>query len=129
MNDSKIKTMPTSGQMANVGFMVAGAITKTLESSNITSEQLKNFTQENANEISSRIIRDWFKLSEEKWFDEKKKNSLFWKKFFGIENVWSSVAIPAMDAKFKRIEFCPKFVTCEQIFEAYAKCFGKDKVW
>ncbi len=127
MNDSK--TTPTAGQMTNAGFMIATAVVKTLESSNITSGQLKNFKQEDANTIASKIIRDHFSLIEQRWFKEKKKNSLFWKKFFNIEIDWSEITIPPLDGKFKRIEFCPKNVTRDELFKKYAETFGKDQIW
>jgi len=125
MNDSTDLTKgPSPGQIGQAGMMVAGATIRALEASNVNSVQLKNFTQDDANEIGTRIVREFFNIAEEKWFEEKKKISLFFKKFFKINVDWTKISIPTFDPKFKRIDCVPKELTCDQIFAAYDKTFG-----
>ncbi len=126
MNDPKTTT-PTpasAGQMAQAGFMIARASIGVFESSNISSDVLTNLSEEDVKNISSKIVREILNLTEEKWFVEKKKISLFFKKFFKIDIDWSKVTIPSLDAKLKRIEYCPAGLTEDQIFEAYSNLFG-----
>jgi hypothetical protein len=119
----------TPAQMAQTGFMVAIGVTKALSKSNATFDQLQNLTQEEADKLGAEVLMNHFKLIEEKWFDQKKHISLFWKKFFNHEVDWSQLTIKVFNSKFKRLELSIAKFSCQQILDAYTKEYGKDKVY
>lgn len=63
------------------------------------------------------------------WEEQKQQISKFYLECFNITVDWVIVVIPTAVVGFKRLELILADLTEDQIFDAYAKKFGKDKVW
>ena len=137
MNDKKdVITYASVAQCAQLVFAIAQPIAKLLDgqiSSDLVqkiisapeeSTELKQIIEE----ITTRI----FQIKTDPWKREKEKIEKFYAECFGIKTIdWINTPIPVTDiAGMNRLEFIPGTrITEDQIFEAYAKKFGKDTVW
>lgn len=63
------------------------------------------------------------------WEEQKQQISKFYLECLNITVDWVTVVIPAAAVDFKRLELILADLTEDEIFDAYAKKFGKDKVW
>ena len=61
--------------------------------------------------------------------EEKEKISKFYQECFGIKVDWRGITIPTGPARLKHLELILEELTEDQIFEAYARSLGEEKVW
>ena len=109
MNDNKEKEA-TGAQYAQFGLMISLRTTKTLGEKNFSfdaMQQLLGDPDKPVDSIVDKVVRE----------------------IFGIKVDWKGIAIPTGPAEFKHLELILKELTEDQIYNAYAKKFGKDKVW
>jgi len=131
MNDNKEKEA-TGAQYAQFGLMVSLRTTKTLGEKNFSfdaMQQLLGDPDKPVDSIVDKVVREIFGINFDKWVREKEKISKFYEVCFGIKVDWKGIVIPTGPAEFNHLELILKELTEDQIYNAYAKKFGKDKVW
>ncbi len=121
------------GQLSAVGFKIAGTVTRILgDSRKLSFEDANHLVLSPEHEIeklTEKFCEEIFGIKANQWTEEKKRIEVFYKKFFGRTIDWTKVTLPEKVDAFKRIEYIFADITCNQVFEAYAKKFGKDSVW
>jgi len=126
MKDEKVKP-PTPLMLAQLGFVISQQTLKTLG--------------ESEKELSFEAVQMMISSHEEsktlRELVEKNVMSVFgiildiWKECLGIEVPFDKLGIPEAGADMKVLDYSPsvKTISTQKIFDAYAKKFGKDKVY
>lgn len=128
MDDAK---NPASGaQNARLGLTITNGVIDAIDgkfNSDELQQILKNedFIRNSSKEIVSMLLN----IPIDHWADQKKKIERFYKSIFNHTINWSLVKLPAKDEEFDYLEYVLVKLTEDDIFNAYAKKFGKDSVW
>jgi len=128
MNDAKI--FATGGQNARLGLIITGGVINAIDGYFTVEEmqeilQNETFIRESTKEIVSKLLGIQLDL----WADQKKKIERFYKSIFNHTIDWSKVKLPVKVTGFDSLEYVLPRLTENDIFNAYAKKFGKDAVW
>lgn len=141
MNDSKKKNQvvcvqidePTGLMGTQFALNIAQGVLDAIEEAGVTKSQMFGWDQKDLRLLSKRITKKFLGLVNTKkndpWSDQKKKVERFYKSIFNFTIDWSKVKLPVKVAGFDYLEYVLPKLTEDDIFNAYAKKFGKDKVW
>src|SRR3989338_1973923 len=123
MNDSTIKQEQPAGLMGTqFALNVSQGVVKALEEGNATKNQVQQwiFDQKTVEEIAKNITREILGLTADPWIEEKKRNEVFYKKYFNNRAIdWSKISLPAKNEKMNRLEPIFSDITEDEEFEAY----------
>lgn len=128
MNDAKI--LASGGQNARLGLTITNGVIDAVDGHFTVDEMqeiLKNetFIRESTKEIVSKLLG----IPLDPWADQKKKIERFYKSIFNFNIDWSKIMIYQKVEGFDSLEYVSRKLTEDDIFNAYAKKFGKDSVW
>lgn len=128
MNDAK--TLASGGQNARLGLIITNGVIDAVDGHFTVDEMqeiLKNetFIRESTKEIVSKLLG----IPLDPWSDQKKKIDRFYKSIFSFTIDWSKIMIYQKIEGFDSLEYVSHKLTEDDIFNAYAKKFGKDSVW
>jgi hypothetical protein len=128
MNDAKI--LASGGQNARLGLIITNGVIDAVDGHFTIDEMqeiLKNetFIRESTKEIISKLLA----IPIDPWSDQKKKIERFYKSVFSFTIDWSKIMVPRKVEGFDSLEYVSRKLTEDDIFNAYAKKFGKDSVW
>lgn len=105
---------------------LAGVIVDYLAS--ILSLQQVQYWLGHKDELKKKLA-EVFSVMPDTWEEQKQQISKFYLECFNITVDWVTVVIPTAAVDFKRLELILENLTEDEIFDAYAKKFGKDKVY
>lgn len=141
MNDSKKKNQvakvqvdePTGLMGTQFALNIAQGVLDAIEEAEVTKSQMLSWDQKELRLLSKKATQKFLGLVSRKkdglWAEEKLKIEKFYKEYFNRTVDWSMIALPAKSDLFKKIEYIFADITEDQILEAYAKKFGRDKVY
>ena len=122
----------TPGQLVEIGFKIAGTVTRILSESGKISFKTGNHLilspEHEVEKITKNFCKDFFGIVIDPWAEEKRRIEVFYKKFFDLIIDWSLISVP-IKGIMNRLDVAFGTITEDQYFEAYAKKFGKDNVW
>ncbi|HUC88549.1 MAG TPA: hypothetical protein VMR49_00775 [Candidatus Paceibacterota bacterium] len=128
MNDAKI--LASGAQYARLGLTISNGVIDAVDGHftvNEMQEILKNETL--IRNCTSKIVSELLAVPIDPWADQKKKIERFYKSIFNLTIDWSAVPLPTKVEGFDFLEYMAIKLTEDDIFNAYAKKFGKDAVW
>ena len=135
MKDEK-EPLATGAQYAQFGLAISLRVVKTLGESgkNFTVKEIQQMISDpdkksEVEEIADRIAREILNIKVDPWTREKEKISKFWKECFSFDVPWDKLTVPDAPVDMKMFDLAPQKFSVQQIFDAYAKRFGKDKVY
>lgn len=143
MNDSESKKQiakmqqaqsdePTGLMGTQVALNIAQGVIDAMNEASVTKSQILSWDQQELRAIAKRATQKILGLAGKKekdlWFEEKMKIEKFYKEYFNRIIDWSLVSLPQKSDLFKKIEYIFADITEDQILEAYAKKFGKEKM-
>ena len=128
MNDAK--TLASGGQNARLGLTIANGVIDAVDGHFTIDEMqeiLKNetFIRDSTKEIVSKLLS----ITLDPWADQKKKIERFYKSIFNFTIDWSKIMLAEKIEGFDFLEYVLAKLAEDDIFNAYAKKFGKDAVW
>lgn len=144
MNDSESKKQiakmqqaqsdePTGLMGTQVALNIAQGVIDAMNEASVTKSQILSWDQQELRAIAKRATQKILGLAGKKekdlWFEEKMKIEKFYKEYFNRTIDWSMFVLPAKSDIFKKIEYIFADITEDQILEAYAKKFGRDKMY
>ncbi len=74
-------------------------------------------------------LAEVFSIIPDVWDEQKQQISKFYLECLNIAVDWNDIVIPAATDDFRRLELILENLTEDEIFDAYANKFGKDKVY
>lgn len=138
MNDSKKNDQltdhrPTGLMGTQCALNIAQGVLDAMEEAEVTKVQMLSWGQKELRLLSKRAAQKFLGLVNKRkdsiWAEEKSKIEKFYKEYFGRTINWSLVSLPAKSDVFKKIEYIFADMTEDQILQAYAKKFGRDKMY
>ncbi len=122
---------PASGaQYARLGLTISNGVIDAIDGNFISEEMqqiLKNETF--IREATKKIVSELLSIQIDLWSDQKTKIERFYKSCFQISVDWSKVLFPEKVGNVNFLEYVLECITEDDVFNSYAKKFGKDKVW
>lgn len=128
MNDAKI--LASGGQNARLGLIITNGVIDAVDGHFTIDEMqeiLKNETL--IRSCTTKIVSELMAIPLDLWSDQKKKIDRFYKSIFSFTIDWSKIMIYQKVEGFDSLEYVSCKLTEDDIFNAYAKKFGKDSVW
>lgn len=128
------KEMATGGQYAQLGLLLSTAAVEILELSDLSKTEMQQYLTPPNNgtvkEIAQALVSQMLDIKISIWKREQQKVSLFMKEYFNYDVDWSTFNL-SIDAfnEFPHIECIPASLTPDDVFNAYARKFGKDKTY
>jgi len=138
MNDLKKNDQLTDqGHTGLMGIQFVLNITQgvldAIEEAQVTRTKILEWDQKELRLLSKKATQKFLGLVTRKrddpWIEEKLKIEKFYKEYFNRVIDWSMVFFPAKSGIFKKIEYIFVDITEDQILKAYARKFGKDKMY
>ena len=126
------KRNATPGQLSAVGFKIAGTVVRVLGEGNFGFEEANRLilNDEKALEkLTEKFCEEIFGIKADQWTEEKRRIEKFYKKFFDRTIDWSKISLPTKKEGMNKLEVIFSDITEDEIYNAYAKQFGKDSVW
>lgn len=124
---------PTGLMGTQVALNIAQGAIDAFEEAGVTKSQILGWDQKELRLLSKKATQKFLGLVNRKkdglWAEEKLKIEKFYKEYFNRTIDWSLVILPAKSDLFKKIEYIFADITEDQILKAYAKKFGKDKMY
>ena len=124
-------TNPASGaQYARLGLTISNGVIDAVDGHFTTEEMqqvLKNETF--IREATKKIVSELLNIKIDPWADQKTKIERFYKSCFQLSVDWSKVLLPEKFEDVNFLEYVLERITEDDVFNSYAKKFGKDKVW
>lgn len=138
-NDSKKRDQltdqetPTGLMGTQCALNIAQGVIDAMDEAGVTKSQMLDWDQKELRLLSKRATKKFLGLVDKRkdslWAEEKSKIEKFYKEYFNRTIDWSSVSLPAKSDIFKKIEYIFTDITEDQILKAYAKKFGRDKMY
>jgi hypothetical protein len=128
MNDAKV--FASGGQNARLGLVITNGVIDAVDGIFTVLEMqeiLKNETL--IRELTKEIVSKLLSIPLNPWSDQIKKIDRFYISVFNLAINWSKIKLPVKIAGFDYLECVVPELTEDDIFNAYAKKFGKDAVW
>ena len=122
----------TLGQLSAIGFKVAGTVTRVLGEGGLRFAEANYLILNNEKaleKLTEKFCEEVFGIKADQWVEEKRRIERFYKKFFNRSIDWSKVSVPIKKEGMNCLEVIFSDITEDDAFNAYAKEFGKDKVW
>lgn len=126
------KRNATPGQLSAVGFKIAGTVTRVLAEGDFGFEEANHLILNNEKtleKLTEKFCEEILGIKADQWIEEKRRIEKFYKKFFNRTIDWSKISVPFKKEGMNRLEVIFSDITEDEIFNAYAKQFGKDSVW
>jgi len=124
---------PTGLMGTQFALNIAQGVLDAIEEAQVSKSQMLGWDQKELRLLSKKVTQKFLGLvsrrKEGLWSEEKTKIEKFYKEYFNRTIDWSSVSLPAKSDIFKKIEYIFTDMTEDQILKAYAKKFGRDKMY
>ena len=128
--DNATKNLASGAQYARLGLTISNGVIAAIDG-HLTIEEMQqilkneNFIRECATKIASEVLN----IPIDQWFEQKTKIQRFYRSCFQLSVNWSKVLLPGKVEGVNFLEYVSEHLTEDDIFNAYAKKFGKDKVY
>ena len=124
---------PTGLMGTQFALNIAQGVLDAIEEAQVSKSQMLGWDQKELRLLSKKATQKFLGLVDRTrkslWTEEKLKIKKFYKEYFNRTINWSFGVLPAQSDLFKKIEYIFADITEDQILEAYAKKFGRDKMY